>query len=121
MCGLIIEAIGWQYVFYVTGALSLVFSLSWILFVYDSPAKHPRIDTAEKEYIEGDLVGLSDSAKVHTTIHDKCGEYLFDLFAVGSAISEYTNLASILGIANLAVWKHVGPVFYIDRSAKVYE
>lgn len=64
MCGMIIEAIGWQYVFYVTGALCMLFSLSWIVFVYDSPAKHPRITKAEREYIEGELVGLSDSAKV---------------------------------------------------------
>lgn len=62
--GILIDSFGWPSVFYVTGVVSLLMSFAWILLVYDCPAKHPRIDKAEIEFIENAIVGLSDSAKV---------------------------------------------------------
>lgn len=64
MCGAIIETLGWPSVFYVTGALSLVFTAIWFIFAYDSPALHPRLATKERDYIESQVVGVSKSAKV---------------------------------------------------------
>jgi len=42
----------WESVFYVFGALGIVWAVMWIFLVYDSPAQHPRIEQAEKDYIE---------------------------------------------------------------------
>lgn len=65
----LIELIGWPYVFYVTGVISLLISATWILLVYDCPSKHPRIDKAEIELIENAIVGLSNSAKVKLAMY----------------------------------------------------
>lgn len=52
MCGHLIVALGWESVFYVTGALGLLWCIGWMFFVYDSPAKHPTISIKERTYIE---------------------------------------------------------------------
>ncbi|XP_063903812.1 sialin [Zophobas morio] len=52
VCGLLISAVGWASVFYVTGAVGLVWSVGWFFLVYDSPAQHPRISIEEKIEIE---------------------------------------------------------------------
>lgn len=57
--GVLIEQFGWSYSFYGAGAATLVFCAGWWWTVYDSPAEHPRITAAEREYIESSLEGLS--------------------------------------------------------------
>ncbi|XP_072157136.1 sialin isoform X2 [Bemisia tabaci] len=52
VCGFIIDTIDWEAVFYVTGLLGLVWSAFWFGLVYDTPAVHPRISPAERQYIE---------------------------------------------------------------------
>lgn len=42
----------WESVFYVFGALGLVWSVMWIFLTYDTPDTHPRIDPAERDYIQ---------------------------------------------------------------------
>lgn len=44
--------LSWDSVFYVFGAIGCVWAVMWIFLVYDSPAQHPRIEEAEKHYIE---------------------------------------------------------------------
>jgi len=43
---------GWPSVFYVIGLGGLVWFILWTFFMYDSPAKHPRISPEERHYIE---------------------------------------------------------------------
>lgn len=52
MCGYLIAAFGWESVFYVSGGLGLLWSIFWILLVYDTPAKHPTISIRERTYID---------------------------------------------------------------------
>lgn len=52
ICGLLISVWGWPSVFYVTGAVGLVWSIFWFFLIYDSPATHPRISPNERHYIE---------------------------------------------------------------------
>lgn len=54
-CGLLIYYWGWESVFYVTGAVGLVWSIFWFLLIYDSPATHPRISAEERHYIESEI------------------------------------------------------------------
>lgn len=49
--GLISEAFGWPFVFYIFGGLGCVYSLLWFALVYDDPVSHPWIGVSEKEYI----------------------------------------------------------------------
>ncbi|XP_071526818.1 sialin-like isoform X2 [Panulirus ornatus] len=51
MCGLIIAAVDWPAVFYISGAVSLVWVLLWMLLMHDTPAAHPRISQEEQSYI----------------------------------------------------------------------
>nr|CAD7587842.1 unnamed protein product [Timema genevievae] len=55
LSGVLIEAGGWPLVSYAFGGAAAFWSLLWLLLVYDSPEKHPRISDEEKCYI---LTGL---------------------------------------------------------------
>ncbi|GFN92514.1 vesicular glutamate transporter 3 [Plakobranchus ocellatus] len=46
---------GWPSVFYIMGAVSLLWSICWLAFVYDSPAQHPSISKEERAYIEASI------------------------------------------------------------------
>ncbi|XP_060522058.1 sialin isoform X1 [Cylas formicarius] len=52
VCGFLISTVGWASVFYVTGAVGLVWSILWFFLVFDSPAQHPRISDEEKRDLE---------------------------------------------------------------------
>ncbi|XP_063229145.1 sialin-like [Bacillus rossius redtenbacheri] len=52
LCGVLIAHLGWEYAFYVPGAVGLLWSLLWWLLVFDSPAQHPRISPRERRMIE---------------------------------------------------------------------
>ncbi|XP_075827113.1 sodium-dependent phosphate transport protein 4 isoform X1 [Microtus pennsylvanicus] len=53
--GVIIQALGWPFVFYIFGGFGCGCSLLWFILVYDDPASHPWISTSEKEYILSSL------------------------------------------------------------------
>lgn len=44
---------GWPSVFYVFGALGIVWGIPWFLLTHDRPEKHPRISQAELSFIQG--------------------------------------------------------------------
>ncbi|CAL1540359.1 unnamed protein product [Lymnaea stagnalis] len=48
---------GWPSVFYVLGALGVVWFVAWMYVVYDSPELHPRTSDREKKYITQSLQG----------------------------------------------------------------
>ncbi|KAF7282689.1 hypothetical protein GWI33_002156 [Rhynchophorus ferrugineus] len=52
LSGYLISTLGWASVFYVTGVIGLVWSILWFVFIYDSPAQHPRITEEERLEIE---------------------------------------------------------------------
>ncbi|CAL4147196.1 unnamed protein product, partial [Meganyctiphanes norvegica] len=51
LCGVIIEAYGWPWVFYGAGIVSLVWVALWAVLMHDTPQQHPRISQAEYKYI----------------------------------------------------------------------
>nr|XP_027234251.1 sialin-like isoform X4 [Penaeus vannamei] len=61
--GLLASELGWESVFYIQGGLSLLWYILWLIFVYDSPAKHPRISRAERRFIEESIGTTSKSEK----------------------------------------------------------
>ncbi|XP_077983131.1 sialin-like isoform X2 [Glandiceps talaboti] len=46
---------GWPSIFYVLGAATFVWFILWMFLVADTPAKHKRISTEEREYIQNAL------------------------------------------------------------------
>uniref|UniRef100_A0A1B6KSQ5 Major facilitator superfamily (MFS) profile domain-containing protein n=1 Tax=Graphocephala atropunctata TaxID=36148 RepID=A0A1B6KSQ5_9HEMI len=55
LCGMILNYLPWEAVFYVTGALGTLWFIVWWLLVYDSPSQHPRISEKELKYIQDSL------------------------------------------------------------------
>lgn len=52
LCSWLADAYGWEWVFYVFGALGLVWCVAWQLLTASTPAEHSCISHAEKAYIE---------------------------------------------------------------------
>lgn len=46
---------GWPLAFYLFGGLGIVWYAFWIIFVYDTPAQHRKIDPLERAYIEASV------------------------------------------------------------------
>ena len=55
LAGYLADSLGWEAVFYVTGASSLAWVVAWFLLVWDTPAQHPHISREERHYIETSL------------------------------------------------------------------
>jgi len=51
--GLIIIALGWRWVFYICGAVGLVWSLAWYVSYRNLPEEHAIVNPAELEHIRG--------------------------------------------------------------------
>lgn len=52
---------GWPSVFYVFGAVGTAWSIAFILFVFEDPEAHPRIQEEEKNYIQKSLWGTANA------------------------------------------------------------
>ncbi|KAK3872158.1 hypothetical protein Pcinc_022759 [Petrolisthes cinctipes] len=61
--GLLAASLDWTAIFYVQGGLSLLWYILWMIFVFDSPAQHPRISRSERKYIEESLGTVVKSEK----------------------------------------------------------
>ncbi|XP_049809313.1 putative inorganic phosphate cotransporter [Schistocerca nitens] len=46
---------GWPLVFYVFGAITVLWYVPWLVLVYESPADHPWISEEERRYIEASV------------------------------------------------------------------
>lgn len=57
--------LGWPYVFYIFGAVGLVWFVLWAFFVFDSPNTHPRISERERLYITSSLKNELSTAVEH--------------------------------------------------------
>ncbi|KAL0112804.1 hypothetical protein PUN28_012219 [Cardiocondyla obscurior] len=62
MCGFLIASLGWESVFYVTGVIGIIWSVTWFLLVFDSPSQHPRISAEERHFIEN-AIGTTTTTK----------------------------------------------------------
>lgn len=57
---------GWPSIFYILGILGIVWFVSWMLIVSDTPDQHPRISEYEKVYIQSSLKGAMKKG-IHNT------------------------------------------------------
>merc|ERR1711962_1798379 len=61
ICGVVIDAVGWPWVFYGSGIISLVWVAIWFLLMHDTPQQHPRISQTELKYITDALTRESSA------------------------------------------------------------
>ena len=64
--GIIVDKLGWQSLFYLTGVLCLIWCITWFFVVEDFPEKHKFIKQKEKDYI---LLKRSKTVSDDKTIH----------------------------------------------------
>lgn len=64
ICGFIIDYLSWEYVFYITGFIGLIWYVCWCFFVYETPAEHPWISKEEHSYITKSISDTYDSKKL---------------------------------------------------------
>lgn len=57
---------GWPSIFYLLGAVGVVWFVAWTFIVYDSPLTHPRISPEERDYIVNSLKSHIDVSKKST-------------------------------------------------------
>lgn len=53
---------GWPSIFYVFGFVGVVWSVIFLIFVYEDPSTHPKINDKEKKYILSALWGTTNVA-----------------------------------------------------------
>lgn len=63
LSGLIVEALGWIWAFYITALISAAVVVLWFLCVTDTPAEHKYIKQKEVEYIKANLGNVSGNSK----------------------------------------------------------
>ncbi|XP_064087589.1 putative inorganic phosphate cotransporter isoform X2 [Macrobrachium nipponense] len=61
---------GWPSIFYVFGVLGILWCIPWLIFMRDSPQKHPKISREELNYIE------AQGSTVRTTVVKTEGQIL---------------------------------------------
>ena len=60
LCGYLSDQLGWESAFYVIGCISTIWFIFWWFLVFDTPDKHPRIETSELTYIKNELGATID-------------------------------------------------------------
>lgn len=68
ICGYISSFLGWEMIFYTTGALGILWFIFWTLLIHDSPGEHPTIETNERLYIEKSLGSSGKTQIVSKTV-----------------------------------------------------
>lgn len=61
--GLISQALGWPFIFYIFGSIGCVCCVLWFTVIYDDPMNHPCISVREKEHITSSLAQQSSSPR----------------------------------------------------------
>lgn len=64
LAGYIMETMGWVWAFYLPALFTILTTFVWYYVVYDSPAEHPRITSAERDHIEASLGKSVSSVRV---------------------------------------------------------
>ena len=62
--GFVLESIGWAWLFYIPGILSLFWCILWSLFVFDIPEDHPTITENEANLISDGKLKSSDQKDI---------------------------------------------------------
>ncbi|XP_059476719.1 sialin-like [Neocloeon triangulifer] len=56
LCGILIEAFGWEWAFHVPALICLLWCVWWWYCAFDSPSQHPRISKEELDYLEKNVI-----------------------------------------------------------------
>lgn len=58
---------GWGSIFYIFGAIGVIWFILWMVIAYNEPSAHPRISDIERDYIEQSIGGSKKEHKNQST------------------------------------------------------
>lgn len=61
LSGLLGQTLGWEYIFYVFGAIGILWYIFWLILIRESPEKDLRISEQERTYIVKSLGSVDHS------------------------------------------------------------
>jgi ACS family sodium-dependent inorganic phosphate cotransporter len=93
VCGYLIAFLGWPSVFYISGGITLLWTMAWFYLVYDSPEQHPRISREEKELLKDARIVNCAAKKSKTPWIKILNSAPVWAFVVGNVIFAFTLLA----------------------------
>lgn len=64
--GLLISLSSWEWAYYVSTIIGMIWFLCWHLLIFESPEHHPCIDPRERDYIHQSLGTSVQQHLVHT-------------------------------------------------------
>ena len=64
MTGIINSYLGWEYNFYINGAVAVVFAIVCFLVVHDTPEENPRVTNEELKYIFENIIQNEEGSVV---------------------------------------------------------
>lgn len=62
---ILIRSVGWRWTFVINGAIGIAWAIVWLLWFHNHPKDHPKVNDAEREYIES---GIQDELTVDEKI-----------------------------------------------------
>lgn len=117
---------GWPSVFYVSGAVALIWVFVWCLVGANSPAEHRSISETEQEYIISSLstttseqVGKSLCTLLETGIYSIINK-LFCFAVVANTLAQGGQVVAHVDAYNRAFGSKLGFHYFIDVHAVVY-
>lgn len=74
LSGFILEYLGWPSVFYIWGAIGVLWFVFWCLLCFNDPSSHPFIKAEEKKYLQ-EAIGSTERSKVSALTFKKYNNY----------------------------------------------
>ncbi|PNF31733.1 Sialin [Cryptotermes secundus] len=104
LCGLVLNAWGWEAVFYVSGALALLWCVAWWLLVFDTPDQHPRISREEKQYLKENITQKHNEKSSWFTSLPYLGQWVFaSVYGTFADTLLKRKKMSLLGVRRLSI------------------
>ncbi|XP_008145284.2 sodium-dependent phosphate transport protein 3-like [Eptesicus fuscus] len=92
--GLISQALGWPFIFYIFGGVGCVCCLLWFTVIYDDPTRHPCISLREQEHIVSSLAQQPTSPRRSVPL--KAMARCLPLWAIFSGFFSHFWLCTVL-------------------------
>lgn len=99
ICGVLSQNLGWESVFYVTGSVSVVWFILWMVLIKESPEVDPYITLEEKNYIQKsigeDIVNDTDDSVPWKSILTSSAVWAIAVATVAQTWGDYTILTQL--------------------------
>ncbi|XP_067388733.1 sialin isoform X2 [Emydura macquarii macquarii] len=111
LSGIICYYVNWIYVFYIFGALGVLWFLFWIWLVSDTPETHRRISPTEREYI---LSSLKDQNGLLSALpYFGCWVFIIVTGQIADCLREKLNFSTVCVRKTFTLIGMIGPAVFL--------